>query len=216
MKLLATIIALPIVICLAPSTIFASGQSLPLTVYDSIDEPHGGWFLGGSRVLGQSVTLAGNARLITQIELLLWGRGGDQFWIRFYDLEGLGTIPPGVAWDSSPKVIWESPLQVITEGGPNIFSVPVPRVLVPDTVGWAVAPIEIPTSNPGLPGVLPAPKIGTRNGIFGLSTNFTWHTAISDWTFGARLVAVPEQSAGALAVIAFGGATFAGRRRRRL
>jgi hypothetical protein len=166
----------------------------------------GGWAFGASHILVQSVRLAGNARRITRIDVQLWGHGSDQFWIRLYDLSGLTAIPPGVSWDSDPKVIWESPLQsfgATPPFGSRIISVSVPGIQVPDTLAWAVAPLEQRTTNLIIPAVLP-PQVGTRTGVVVRQLDGNWATAISDWTFGARLIAVPEQSSGALAAVAVG------------
>jgi hypothetical protein len=171
-------------------------------VYESLRIPAGGGHgfsevTGLGREIGQSMTLAGTARHIAQIDLLLGSGASEQFRVRFYDLTEAGF---------PSTLIWESPVQTYPQTGSHFnrktISVPVPNMLVPDSFAWTVAPLTPNNSTMIVLTAFSPPSAGTHLNDWALA-GLSWR--VNNFTggqFGARLLAVPEYSS--LALLAVG------------
>lgn len=168
-------------------------------VFDSIMNrtPGGGHgFASGITEIGLSITLDGSARYVSQIDLPLQGFAGEEFRVRFYELNATGA---------PSAVIWESPAQRYRPWNmPNgVLSITVPNVLVPDSLAFTVVSLT-PNSHLSLPTSFGA-SIGMHEDYWAKQGG--WRNRLfSDGTFGARLLATvpePAQHYVCYAVIAF-------------
>jgi hypothetical protein len=173
------------------------------TVYDSLTgQPFLG-SLGCCAKTGQSVTLDGSQRRITEFEAALASAPRvSTFYVEFYQLDGPNGEPG--------SLIWQSPVQTYPYTEPNfnrkVILVDVPAVAVPSTFAYLLTTIE--RANNSLINTGP-PTVG--------SVGTSWYYGPTgwvqgEWTFGARIHAVPEP-AGLL--LAASGCTILGFIRRR-
>ena len=168
-------------------------------VYDSLS---GSLFTGGrgfsdSLDNGQSVTLSGVERKVTQFEVYLGSAQSDEFYVRFYELDGAGGEPG--------TLVWQSPAQTYPSNSPffqrKIVTVSVPGIIIPNTFVWAIAPVG---ANNFLVGNADLPTVGVNHEIWKhRSIDGTWTSdIILDFGFGARITAVPEPSSVILFILA--------------
>ncbi len=163
-------------------------------VFDNITnttQPGGGIVTDEWYQAGDIVRLSGNSRVATRLDVLLYefgaGVNGDlTFRVNLWDPSGVPDDPGTVLW-TSPD--YHSSLLQRT---PTVFSIDIPRVPVPDTLGWTLESISN-LHSAGVAGSLPAP-VGTITGRM-LYNTFEWdvvQVAPSTEGLGFRLFAVPE------------------------
>ena len=156
---------------------------------------------------GNIVSLAGTARDVTRVDVLLYEFGagvtGD-FRVNLWSPSGV-TDDPGT-------LLWTSPVlhAVLPNRTPTVFSVDVPAVHVPNAVGWTVEGISNAHSA-GVVGAFPA-TVGTIVGQMIFSPTSHWDVANFSATtdgVGFRLFAVPEPSTtvASIAVLGLAGLT---------
>jgi len=180
------------------NTTTSLGQNNWQFQYLPIVGPGGMWtqYLYSNGEGGDQVTLAGTERRVNQIEIpigvVLSSGGTVDAQVRFYENDGVGDPPtPGtILWDSG--VIYDLPFV----GGENIFTFPVPNILVPDTFTWTIylSLTSLHTIQMG-PVWYDPPTIGS-------SDYFSWiNWGESAWrvyhwgdNLGAKITAVPEPS----------------------
>jgi len=146
-----------------------------------IATPGGGHgFVSGITEIGQSITLAGTARHISQIDLLMQGFPDSEFRVRFYSLNDPEGAPSAL--------IWESPTQRYAHTN-GVQMVDVPNVLVPDSMAYTV--VELPPYNTHLSlRTSFGADIGTHENNWVRQGG--WRTVFNKSLFSARLLAVPE------------------------
>jgi hypothetical protein len=160
--------------------------------------------------IGQSIALAGTARNVTQIDMLLGDNTSDAFAVRLYSLDQVTGRPSAILWESA-KISYPYTPPSFNQ---KVISVPVPGVAVPNELAWSVVPVDPTTAGNLLvwTGSL-SPSIGAHLHYWKRLSDLSWNSNLfSNGTFGARLFAVPEPSTLALTVPAL--AAMPARRRR--
>lgn len=178
----------------------------------SLQSSGGSGFGGGILEIGQSISLAGSARNITQIDLLLSNSGpAEEFRVRFYGLDSLTKEPSELRWESPPVPFPGTGIKVV--------SVAVPGILVSDTMAYTVAPL-MPSSSHMIvrTDASEFPTIGMHESYWYRRINSNWRDDLfGNGTLGARLFAVPEPSQlfllGELFVFVWGAAGIRSRER---
>lgn len=171
-------------------------------VFDSITDTTQ---LGGGIVTlagyhgGDIVRLAGDSRVATRLDVLLkeFGVSGDlTFRVNLWE-------PSGVP-DDPGSLLWTSPVHhaSLLSRTSTVFSIEVPGVHVPDTLGWTVESISN-LHSAGVASAFPA-TVGTITGHMLFNTH-EWdviYFAPSTGGYGFRLFAVPEPETCVLLVVA--------------
>ncbi len=147
--------------------------------------------------LGVTISLSGTSRNVTRLDVLLYEFGfgvpGDlTFRVNLWDMASV----PG-------SLIWASPVQhaLLANRTPTLYSVDVPGVHVPDSVGWAIESISNAHSA-GVVGTFPA-TVGAEVGRFTITPDLRWIDVNRGQTYiGFRVIAVPEPVASGLVLIA--------------
>ena len=186
----------------APASISYADDSTPVIVYNSLTTPAGGGFSNDlNKPAGQSVTLTGSNRVVTNFEAALDAGNPNTFTIQFLLPDGPGSQPG--------TVFWTSPIQTYpyTSGPFNrkVVSVDVPDVTVPDTFVWDVTFV---TGGGGVANYNGPPSVGAASTAWAfdsLNANPTTGWGIYGGPaiiFGAQISAIPEPST--LALLALG------------
>jgi hypothetical protein len=181
-------------------------QVLAEVVYDSSPGP-GQSSLGccGNPTLAQTITLAGNARRVTEFEFFMNSSGPSTFTLQFYNVGEM--YEPTTLFRESPILPYPSSLP-----NPQTVTVSVPSVYVPDTFAWGVFTPSRNNNSLGF-GTDQASVGMTLPGWFYAQEYGFWSKHTS-WRLGARLHAVPEpRSVSLLALIPIGGTLVRGRSR---
>jgi hypothetical protein len=178
-------------------------QSSAEIVFDNITgatQPGGGISTAAGYQGGNIVGLSGTSRDVTRLDVLLYefsaGLPGDlTFRVNLWEPANVPNTPG--------NLLWSSPVQhaSLVNRTPTTFSIDVPGIQVPDTLGWTVEAI----SNlhfAGLAGSFPA----TTGAIVGQMTynTFVWSVVRISPSLdgvGFRLFAVPEPMTILLALI---------------
>jgi hypothetical protein len=184
-----------------------SGMSSPVKseiVFDNITgatQSGGGISTAPGYQGGDIVSLSGTSRNVTRLDVLLYEFGsgvpGDlTFKVNLWEPVNVPNMPG--------NLLWASPVQhaLLLNRTPTSFSVEVPGIHVPDTLGWTVEDISN-LHSAGLAGSFPA-TVGTIVGQMTFNT-FQWEVARFSPSLGGvgfRLIAVPEPATGILAAIA--------------
>jgi hypothetical protein len=184
-------------------------------VYDTITDATdfgGGIILGPGSQGGNVVQLAGRSRIATRLDVVLYEfdallPGDLIFKVNLWDSVG---VPGNLLW-SSPTEHASFPSRI-----PTVFGIDIPRVQVPDTLGWTVEGI----SNLYDAGVVYAsPKtVGNALGDLIFNPPSDWfvnrYPANTAGGIGFRLTAIPEPKTGVQLALGF-VAIFAAALRRR-
>jgi len=116
--------------------LFAAGEVKGAIVYDNTANPTGWLIFSPDDVfVGNEVTLAGSARVVTQLVIGLSRQGSPgtaDLDARIYANDGPGGEPGTLLWGSG--LLDDIPLS----GAEGLLSFPVPGVTVPDTIIWAI------------------------------------------------------------------------------
>jgi hypothetical protein len=174
----------------ALATLVVTGAQATV-IYDNTSGP--GVYTAAGEV-GDTVTLAGTDRTVTQISIGVLGNGGnpdpgDTFQMRLWTADGPGGTIGTLLWQSSSLIIpVAGPLQLITFNVPNVV---VPNTIIFDVTHTDSSSVLFEWSNPVTVGSSPdyAWSYGTQqlSPYFGTPANFM-----------AQINAVPEPSSTAL------------------
>jgi len=191
------------------------------------------------RTFGDEVNLAGVARQVTQFVIGYVGdfstlSSADTITLKIYANDGVNYSGPNS--ERPGTLLWQSNPFQLANGG-NILTFAVPNIVVPDRFTWAVTfsgATGAPGSNAGLVfsdpptvgGELNNGKIGSYNDIWiqtdpSNADSWALFSNLKDGqgnslpaNFYASVIAVPEPSTWALAVLGGGLLWWAGRQRR--
>jgi hypothetical protein len=186
----------------------AHGDPPQSVVYDSLLPRTGGGhgFVMGIYEMGQSITLGGSARTITQLDMHLQGFRGEEFRVRFYRLDAESGVPS--------TIIWESPTTPFDHGPSGFFNLTVPNIPVPDSIAYTVISLT-PGAHLALAFSYGA-SIGRHDSYWYRQGDMRWRDRLaSNGTFGARFFAIPEPSQPLTGLIAAIWASRRARPRRR-
>lgn len=114
----------------------------PEVVYENIANPDIANGFAGFDEGGNQITLAGEARIITRLELaIVAGSGTIPVVVRLYVNDGestpLGAAPGTLLFESGTIGV-----EVTSADGFATFSVVVPNILVPDTITWTIQRVD--------------------------------------------------------------------------
>ena len=146
---------------------------------------------------GDEITLADTERLLTSIDVALWGGPNlppADLCLRVYDLDGPEGTPGTLLWEDT----------VLGIAGPQWDLLPVtfaiPQVQVPDTIVFTLEN----TAGPALGVAMFAspPSIGTFHAEWHKGEDDEWAPYAGELKLWARITAVPEPDSGALAILA--------------
>jgi hypothetical protein len=171
-----------------------------------------------NRIFGDEISLAGTARQVTQVVIAYFGdistTATDSVTLRLYANDGVSL--PNVNAPRPNSLLWQSDPFKISPGA-NQITFPVPNIVVPNTLTWAVQFSGITGVSGNNAGLLIAnpPTVGAtlNNGVVGSYNDFwiqTDPTKADSWAlyqlnggslpanFYVSVYAVPEPSALAL------------------
>ncbi len=179
----------------------AAANPFESVVYDTITAyPFDSGGLGCCSRTGQTVTLEGSARSVTQFDIFLGSGGPSTYVVEFYRTDGPNSQPG--------TLIWQSPIQSYPYTpffyNRKVLSIDVPNVRVPDTFAWALTTVMRDNNillNTGSPTIGEAGTAWEYYAPFG-----GWYSPGAS-LFGARITAVPEPGT---AAIGFSGALILG------
>jgi hypothetical protein len=146
--------------------------------------PAGGTGLGTAAV-GQTITLGGTLREITDFKVWLGAGGPSTFLVEFYKLDGPNNVPGTLIWQSPTQTYPYSPSLY----NRKVVDVPVPRIFVPDTFAWTVSAVV--GNNMIVNARAPVVTVGSQQESW---FHFPDGWRASDWQFAVKLQAVPEPS----------------------
>jgi hypothetical protein len=181
------------------------------TVYDTLlPNEFGGESFGASLELGQTAILAGAERRVVSFDVTLGSNLDTPFRLKFYQLDGPGGLPQTLIWESAfQNYPWVPPSYNI-----KVVHVDIPTVLVPDSFAWTIAPLLTGDQGRISTHVGTAARVG--------QTGLGWDRPIStgqlqrnsiQFVMSARIMAIPEPSTGAVALVVACGAVCVRQRR---
>ena len=171
---------------LAFATLVAS-SSFAEIVFDTLTKGYQGVTFN-SVEFGNAISLGGTSRTVTQLRAWVGASGNSTFTFRLYNLDGPSSAPGSLIWESPVQNFVYTP-PVPTFPDDDIYIVPVPNVVVPNSLAWTIK-------------TQAGPFIGwVRTGSPTAGSYIeTWQylAASSQWApyngahFGAQITAVPE------------------------
>ena len=199
----------------AEGPVNGGGGILDTVVYDNTTNLVGFLIDSVNVERGDSTTLAGINRFVTDIGLLIHSSGGDSradVQVRIYaGGDTSAAVNPG-------PLLWASGVfpGMTIAAGTNLYNFAVPNVLVPNELTWT---LEL--TNATIPAVTGSrfaapPSVGTSqdwvwNHTGGVWVNEVWGVGAGNNSYGAVINAIPEPST--LVLLGLGGLALVRRRR---